>query len=34
MEYTTKRVCVVGGGAAGMMAAGTAVMYGAEVTIF
>ncbi len=34
MEYTTKKVCVVGGGAAGMMAAGTAVMYGAEVTIF
>ena len=34
MEYTSKKVCVVGGGAAGMMAAGTAVMYGAEVTIF
>lgn len=34
MEYTTKRVCVVGGGAAGMMAAGTAVLYGADVTIF
>ena len=28
------RVCVVGGGAAGMMAAGTAVRYGAEVTVF
>ena len=30
----THRICVVGGGAAGMMAAGTAVLYGAEVTIF
>ena len=28
------RVGVVGGGAAGMMAAGTAILYGAEVTIF
>ena len=28
------RICVIGGGAAGMMAAGTAVMYGADVTIF
>lgn len=28
------RVCVVGGGAAGMMAAGTALKYGADVTIF
>ncbi len=28
------RVAVVGGGAAGMMAAGTAALYGAEVTIF
>lgn len=34
MITENKRVCVVGGGAAGMMAAGTAVMYGAEVTIF
>ena len=34
MEYTTKKVCVVGGGAAGMMAAGTAVLYGADVTVF
>lgn len=34
MDYEIKRVCVVGGGAAGMMAAGTAVMYGADVTIF
>lgn len=29
-----KKVCVIGGGAAGMMAAGTAVMYGADVTVF
>ena len=28
------KVCVIGGGAAGMMAAGTALMNGAEVTIF
>ena len=28
------RICVVGGGAAGMMAAGTASLYGAGVTIF
>ena len=28
------RICVIGGGPAGMMAAGTAVMYGADVTIF
>ena len=28
------RIAVVGGGAAGMMAAGTATLYGAEVTIF
>lgn len=34
MEYKTKKICVVGGGAAGMMAAGTAAMYGADVTIF
>lgn len=33
-EYSVARVCVIGGGAAGMMAAGTAVLYGAEVTIF
>ena len=32
--YTQTRVCVVGGGAAGMMAAGTAVMSGALVTIY
>lgn len=28
------RICVVGGGPAGMMAAGTAYLYGADVTIF
>ena len=28
------KIAVVGGGAAGMMAAGTAIMYGADVTIF
>ena len=33
MEYT-KKIAVIGGGAAGMMAAGTATMYGAAVTIF
>ncbi|MBR7117204.1 MAG: NAD(P)/FAD-dependent oxidoreductase [Clostridia bacterium] len=33
MEYG-KRIAVIGGGAAGMMAAGTAVMYGADVTIY
>ena len=34
MEYCNKRICVIGGGAAGMMAAGTAYLYGADVTIF
>ena len=34
MEQTSKRVCVIGGGAAGMMAAGTAKLYGADVTVF
>ncbi len=34
MDYINKRICVVGGGAAGLMAAGTALLYGAEVTIF
>lgn len=34
MDYCSKKVCVVGGGAAGMMAAGTALLYGADVTIF
>lgn len=33
MEASSK-ICVIGGGPAGMMAAGTAVMYGADVTIF
>ena len=33
MESNNK-VCVIGGGAAGMMAAGTASLYGADVTIF
>ena len=32
-EKQTK-VCIIGGGAAGMMAAGTAAMYGADVTIY
>lgn len=32
--YNQVRVCVVGGGAAGLMAAGTAIMNGAEVTVF
>lgn len=34
MEYVTKRIGIIGGGPAGMMAAGTALMYGAEVTLF
>ena len=33
-NYTQIKIAVIGGGAAGMMAAGTAVMYGADVTIF
>ena len=33
-DFSTIKIAVIGGGAAGMMAAGTAVMYGAEVTIF
>ncbi len=33
-DYTSIKIAVIGGGAAGMMAAGTAVMYGAGVTIF
>ena len=33
-NYNSIRIAVIGGGAAGMMAAGTAAMYGAEVTIF
>lgn len=34
MENVVTKICVVGGGAAGMMAAGTARLYGADVTIF
>ena len=34
MNSNIKKVCVVGGGAAGMMAAGTAALYGAEVTVY
>ncbi len=33
-DYTQKRIAVIGAGAAGMMAAGTAVMYGAAVTMY
>ncbi len=33
-SYVQNRVCVIGGGAAGMMAAGCAVMHGALVTVF
>lgn len=33
-NYEATRIAVIGGGAAGMMAAGTASMYGASVTIF
>ena len=33
-DFSTIKIAVIGGGAAGMMAAGTAAMYGAEVTIF
>ena len=29
-----RKICVIGGGAAGMMAAGTAISYGADVTIY
>ncbi len=32
--YGQTRIAVIGGGAAGMMAAGTAITYGADVTIF
>lgn len=34
MENYSNKIAVIGGGAAGMMAAGTAALYGAEVTIF
>ena len=32
--YSIPKIAVIGGGAAGMMAAGTACLYGADVTIF
>ena len=31
---SVRRICIIGGGAAGMMAAGTAASYGADVTLF
>ena len=34
MDFKAKKIAVIGGGAAGMMAAGTATLYGASVTIF
>lgn len=34
MQSDNTRICVIGGGPAGMMAAGTATSYGASVTIF
>ena len=34
MNIDNKRICVIGGGAAGMMAAGTASLYGADATIY
>ena len=33
-DMNTPKICVIGGGPAGMMAAGTAALYGADVTIF
>ena len=33
-DFDNIKIAVIGGGAAGMMAAGTAAMYGADVTIF
>lgn len=33
-DYSTTRIAVIGGGAAGMMAAGTALSLGASVTVF
>ena len=33
-SYSHPKIAVIGGGAAGMMAAGTATLYGADVTIF
>lgn len=34
MQNDNVKIAVIGGGAAGMMAAGTALMYGADVTVF
>ena len=34
VDYSVIKIAVVGGGAAGMMSAGAATLYGAEVTIF
>ena len=34
MDYSAKKIAIIGGGAAGMMAAGTAISYGASVTVF
>ena len=34
VDFVQPRIAVIGGGAAGMMAAGTALMHGADVTIF
>ena len=34
MNSTQKKIAVIGGGAAGLMAAGTALLYGGDVTIF
>ena len=34
MNQSKNKICIIGGGAAGMMAAGTAAMYGADVTVF
>ncbi len=34
VDYSQTRIAVIGGGAAGMMAAGTAALYGANVTIY
>lgn len=33
-NFESTKIAVIGGGAAGMMAAGTATLYGAEVTVF
>ncbi len=33
-NYSPSKIAVIGGGAAGMMAAGTAVLYGGDVTLF